>query len=239
MIPNEKKIREILLLELYASKNHSAIPKDLYKQVGDYFPNELEEIDFAPYQESESKWANEVQWTRAHLVKEGIILSPKQHKRNEWKLSEEGIKLGRDFFIKYHDYDPWLTEISIDNITNDIIEKFQPNDEQERFPEGKIKFVLHTTKERNQKVVTLKKKLAYDKNPLMPCEICGTSFKEKYGEIGDGFIEAHHIYPISELTEETETHINDLILVCSNCHKIIHQKRLWLTIENMQTLLNE
>ena len=71
----------------------------------------------------------------------------------------------------------------------------------------------------------------------MPCEICGTSFKEKYGEIGDGFIEAHHIYPISELTEET--HINDLILVCSNCHKIIHRKRLWLTIENMQTLLNE
>src|SRR6185312_9704128 len=123
-----------------------------YKQVADYFPDELEAIDFEPYRESESKWANEVQWTRAHLVKEGIILSPTQHKRNEWKLSEEGVKIGRNFFINYHNYDPWSTEITIENISNDVVEKFKPDDEAEMFPEGKIKFVLHTTKERNQKV---------------------------------------------------------------------------------------
>lgn len=36
------------------------------------------------------------------------------------------------------------------------------------------------------------------------------------------------LFPISELTEETETKIEDLAFVCANCHKMIHQIRPWL-----------
>ena len=236
MLPNEKKVREKLLMELYASQHHSAIPKDIYKQVAEYFPDELEEVDFEPYRESESKWANHVQWIRAHLVKEGLILSPEQHVRNNWKLSDQGIKIGREYFLQYFEYDPW--EITLTNISNEEEEKFQPKDEEDIFPEGKLIFAIHIRKERNKKLVALKKKLAFDKNPQLPCEICNTSFKEKYGDLGDGYIEAHHIFPISELTEETKTKIEDLILVCSNCHKMIHRKRPWLTAEKIKNLLD-
>ena len=128
-------------------------------------------------------------------------------------------------------------EVTLENISDEIVEKYQPQDDELTFAEGKIKYALHSKKERNKKVVALKKKLAFDNNPLLPCEICGISFKDKYGEIGEGFIEAHHIFPISELTEETETRLEDLILVCCNCHKIIHHKRPWLTIENIKSLL--
>lgn len=237
MIPSEKLIREKLLVELYASENYAATPKDLYKQVADYFPNELEPADFERYRESESKWAMNVQWVRQHLVDESIILTPKQHKRNEWKLSEQGVKIGRELFIKNFGYDHWQKDLNEDNITDDIVEIFKPGNDEEEFPEGKQKFVLHLKKERNKKLIAVKKKLAFDKDPLLPCEICGISFKEKYGDIGEGFIEAHHVFPISQLTEETKTKLEDLILVCSNCHKIIHRKRPWLTIEKIQSLL--
>ena len=75
-------------------------------------------------------------------------------------------------------------------------------------------------------------------NPLLPCEACGISFKEIYGDIGERFIEAHHVFPLAELTEQTETRIEDMILLCSNCHKMIHKYRPWLTkIEDVRTLL--
>ncbi|HRI22652.1 MAG TPA: HNH endonuclease [Panacibacter sp.] len=130
-----------------------------------------------------------------------------------------------------------LIGINIENISAEIVEKFQPQDEELLFPEGKAKYALHLYKERNKKLVALKKKLAFDKNPLLPCEICFSSFKEKYGDIGEGFIEAHHVFPISELKEGTETKLEDLILVCPNCHKMIHRKRPWLTIEQMKNFL--
>ena len=127
--------------------------------------------------------------------------------------------------------------LTLENITAEVVEKFQPDDEELTFIEGKVKYALHTRKERNKKVVALKKKLAFDLNPLLPCEICTVSFKEKYGSVGEGFIEAHHIFPISDLTEKTETKVDDLILVCPNCHKMIHRKRPWLTVEQIKRLL--
>jgi len=131
-------------------------------------------------------------------------------------------------------HDPW---ISIENISDEDIAKFQPQEEELTFPEGEMKYNHHTSRERNKKLVTLKKKLAFAENPLLPCEICGISFKTKYGDIGDGFIEAHHVVPISELTEETEMKPSDLILICPNCHKMIHRKRPWLTTEQIKNLL--
>ena len=58
------------------------------------------------------------------------------------------------------------------------------------------------------------------------CQICGFDFKDVYGEIGDGFIEVHHKYLISEIGESYEVNpIDDLIPVCSNCHSMLHRKR--------------
>lgn len=53
------------------------------------------------------------------------------------------------------------------------------------------------------------------------CAVCRFNFAEVYGERGDGYIEIHHINPLSDL--ETEQIVNpqtDLVPVCSNCHRI-------------------
>jgi predicted HNH restriction endonuclease len=132
----------------------------------------------------------------------------------------------------------WTIDTKLEEtISLEVIERFKDLDEEEVFLEGKEKYSVHKSKERNQKLVAIKKQEALLVNPNLPCDICKFSFKEWYGELGDKFIEAHHIFPISELTEATETKLEDLILVCSNCHKMIHRRRPWLTKEEIKKVL--
>ena len=73
----------------------------------------------------------------------------------------------------------------------------------------------------------------------MFCEICGFSFVDKYGDIGKDFIEAHHIKPVSEMKEGESTNINDLVMVCSNCHSMIHRRKLgWIRMKSEILLKN-
>jgi 5-methylcytosine-specific restriction protein A len=58
------------------------------------------------------------------------------------------------------------------------------------------------------------------------CEACGMLFSDVYGQLGKDFIEAHHLYPLSELSEETVTKFDpqkDFAVLCSNCHRMIHR----------------
>lgn len=56
-------------------------------------------------------------------------------------------------------------------------------------------------------------------------------------DIGKDFIEAHHSKPISEMKENEKTKIEDIVLLCSNCHSMIHRKRPWLSKNNIRRLL--
>jgi predicted HNH restriction endonuclease len=57
------------------------------------------------------------------------------------------------------------------------------------------------------------------------CEACLMSFADTYGDIGENFIEAHHLVPLSEL-DPSEPRIYtaaDFAVLCSNCHRMIHR----------------
>src|SRR5262249_5641497 len=52
------------------------------------------------------------------------------------------------------------------------------------------------------------------------------SFPERYGAIGEGFIEAHHLKPISTLEEGVTVHydiVADFAVLCCNRHRMIHR----------------
>lgn len=57
------------------------------------------------------------------------------------------------------------------------------------------------------------------------CLICGFNFETVYGEAGKGFIEVHHLNPLSNTDGEHSVAYSDLIPICSNCHSIIHRKK--------------
>lgn len=108
------------------------------------------------------------------------------------------------------------------------------------FPEGKIKEKLHKSRERNTRLVKQVKAEALAKYGNLECQCCGFDFLKTYGQIGSEFIEAHHTLPISELhVNGGTTKKEDIALVCSNCHKMLHRRRPWLTMSELRKLTNQ
>jgi 5-methylcytosine-specific restriction enzyme A len=66
------------------------------------------------------------------------------------------------------------------------------------------------------------------------CEACSFDFEDTYGSRGSGFIEAHHTKPLYTLTPGDKTRLEDLALLCSNCHRMIHALRPWFTVEELK-----
>lgn len=99
----------------------------------------------------------------------------------------------------------------------------------EGFPEGAMKEYQHKKRERNKTLIQKAKQIFIEKGHCC-CQICGFDFSEKYGILGKNYIEAHHTIPVSELTENSETKIEDLAFVCSNCHRMLHRRRPWLSM---------
>jgi 5-methylcytosine-specific restriction protein A len=104
-------------------------------------------------------------------------------------------------------------------------------------PEGRIFTRLHLSRERNRQLVAEKKRLVQKQKGHLSCEICDFDFAKVYGDRGSGFIEAHHTRPVHLLTAESRTRLEDLALVCANCHRIIHAKKPWLTLDEVRSLL--
>jgi 5-methylcytosine-specific restriction protein A len=89
--------------------------------------------------------------------------------------------------------------------------------------EGRILYKMHKVRERNKEIIEKKKKKVLKDKGTLNCEACNLNFEEKYGELGKGFIECHHIIPLSNFEVNKETRLDDLALLCSNCHKMIHK----------------
>ena len=121
-------------------------------------------------------------------------------------------------------------------LINELVEK-EVDEDETSFPEGIEKYRLHRFKERNRKLIALAKQRLNSNDPEMKCEVCQFSFVNRYGEIGENFIEAHHVFPISALTKETLMRVEDLAMVCSNCHRMLHRKRPCLNINDLKNLI--
>lgn len=108
-------------------------------------------------------------------------------------------------------------------------EKLQDLDRFMSGKEGNPRLVAHLQRERNQKLVQKKKKQALDATGKLSCEVCDFDFESFFGEIGEGFCEVHHLQPLSKMDGEVNTTLEDLAIVCSNCHRILHRHNPMLT----------
>ncbi|RYY45760.1 MAG: HNH endonuclease [Chitinophagaceae bacterium] len=103
--------------------------------------------------------------------------------------------------------------------------------------EGEILYKLHKVRERDSKIIEEKKKYYYNQHGQLDCEACKFQFQPFYGNIGSGFIECHHKNPLFTLQAETKTMLNDLALVCSNCHRMLHRSREYLSIDDLAMMI--
>lgn len=107
----------------------------------------------------------------------------------------------------------------------------------EEAAEGRLLTRKHLARERNRKLVEAKRRQTLKKLGKLECEVCKFDFAARYGSRGAGFIECHHTKPVATLTEGHKTHINDLALVCANCHRMIHHSKPWFTLEAIRAIL--
>lgn len=105
--------------------------------------------------------------------------------------------------------------------------------------EGALLTRSHLTRERSAKLVAAKKRDVLRRDGKLACEACGFCFLTVYGTVGDGFIECHHRRPLSELTATGRTSLEDLAIVCANCHRMIHARRPWLTVEQLRDVVRQ
>lgn len=114
----------------------------------------------------------------------------------------------------------------------------QSPSQRDGFPEGRLVERRHLARERNPAIIKLAKDQALNNSGRLLCACCGFDFERTYGELGSGFIEAHHTKPLSSLTtDEVVTTVEDLALVCSNCHRMLHRRRPWLGLDQLQEIL--
>lgn len=88
----------------------------------------------------------------------------------------------------------------------------------------------------------------YERNPAnraaclavhgLSCKACGFSFGQFYGELGMGYIEVHHIVPVSKMGPGYLVNpAKDLVPLCSNCHSVVHRTDPPLAVEVVRKLV--
>lgn len=122
---------------------------------------------------------------------------------------------------------------------NEVAESDIQDEHIDEVVEGKSKVAIHKRYERNSALVRKVKKQRLKDDPLLQCEVCGFSYLDTYGDIGKGFIEAHHLNPIGERDGEQVTNKKDLALVCSNCHNMIHKGAPVFELEELKKLIDK
>uniref|UniRef100_UPI0040479F78 HNH endonuclease n=1 Tax=Algoriphagus sp. TaxID=1872435 RepID=UPI0040479F78 len=101
--------------------------------------------------------------------------------------------------------------------------------------EGGSKVYISQKVERNPKLRDDALKIhGYD------CAVCKFNFEKTYGTWGKNWAEVHHLKPVSENkdTKRITDPRQDLIVLCANCHRMIHRKKgIALTIDELKKKL--
>lgn len=99
--------------------------------------------------------------------------------------------------------------------------------------EGQRRLVLHLQRERKPSIVRKKKAQA----TTLDCEVCGFSFSRVYGSVAERYCEVHHLLPLSEVEEATRTQLEDLAILCANCHRVVHLQNPPYTLNEVRLML--
>lgn len=75
------------------------------------------------------------------------------------------------------------------------------------------------------------------------CQICSFNFGQKYGDRGQGYAEVHHCDPLSERSEKEwttplKTKLQDVSVLCANCHRMIHRSRPAWSLDQLRQSLD-
>lgn len=120
-----------------------------------------------------------------------------------------------------------IAEALRDSIKDDVTtpppgDAVEPGSDTSSAREGSVKSYVAKRRERDPKLRDAKIKSATAGGEQLACEVCSFDFEMRYGSRGRGYIEVHHKNPL-HVTGEVVTELEDLALLCANCHRMVHR----------------
>lgn len=103
--------------------------------------------------------------------------------------------------------------------------------------EGAARLRLHMVRERDGQLAERKKSSEMLARGRLACEVCSFDFFTRYGDLGAGFCEVHHLNPLSARVGSESTSLDELAVVCSNCHRMLHRRGL-LSVQGLAALID-
>lgn len=229
----------ILALDLYFSKNLGAIDARNPKIIN--LSELLNRLPIFDYKPDEQTFRNP----------NGVTLKLSNFKALDPNYTGKGMvaysKLDKEVFEEFSSNQALLHKIAdeIKQVSNNPklskeVSKIEDDEttESDSVKEGQVLYKLHKVRERDQKIIAAKKKKVLKEIGRLKCEACGFDFEQTYGELGKGYIECHHLIPLSNFQVNKETKLDDLALLCSNCHRMIHKDLSLSTIKEFKLKWN-
>lgn len=97
--------------------------------------------------------------------------------------------------------------------------------------EGEPRLKAHLRRERNRDIVRQKLESVRRTHGVVRCEACHFVASGRYRDLTSDLVEVHHRRPLSEAAGAVETRLEDLAVLCPNCHRAIHATRPMRTVE--------
>ncbi|MFD8255102.1 HNH endonuclease [Streptomyces werraensis] len=107
--------------------------------------------------------------------------------------------------------------------------------------EGRLLIRRALARERDPKLRARKIGQVRGQGLPLRCEVCAFDFAQAYGDLGEGYIEVHHITPL-HVSGVRETKLDDLACLCANCHRMCHRIRpgeSWRTPDALRELMRK
>jgi hypothetical protein len=101
--------------------------------------------------------------------------------------------------------------------------------------EGEPRMFFHVRRERDPALALAKREVVRAADGRLTCEACGFSVEAIYPGLTGDVCEVHHRRPLADAVGPVETRLEDLAVLCANCHRAIHQTRPLMTVEDFRS----
>lgn len=170
------------------------------------------------------------------LTKNSVLLSMQQRELIIPRSVKGGIGKSNVWYADKEE-SQYIVKRVLNLIENGYSSKLVDIDIFQSAPEGNPRLVAHLRRERSSALIFAKKEAVKKSTGRLCCETCSFDFQERYGEHGDGFCEVHHLLPLHKADGIVNTKLDDLAIVCSNCHRIIHRSTPMLKIDELSKIV--
>jgi hypothetical protein len=105
----------------------------------------------------------------------------------------------------------------------------------EAYSEGALLTRTHVYRERSSAAAKQKRDAVLSKGSYK-CPGCKVDYLKKWGDVAKSLYQCHHIEPLAGDDGERKTLPKHLIVLCANCHQLIHSTAANLSLEKVQDL---